>query len=942
MRQAFTRNPVRAKGGTLHRHLARAAASLLLAGTLLGGTALSSLADDVGVAAAVNPATLGTPPGQDTRVLEMGGAITFLEEIETDVGGQTQVLFLDQSTLTIAPSSYIVIDEFVFDPATLDGDITLTLERGLVRYVGGVISKDGGVTIETEVASVGIRGGMAILDNRVPRRLKVVNLFGQTTVRPRGGDGQVVVMDDASEQAVVESAGLSELGKVSSGELREFNASFRGGNRTRIVTASVQQQLAKNPTADASGEPTSVLSQTPAGDLPAAEEILADTQNSVYSEVARGQQQEQISDTEPEQDQPVEPPDLITNLSGSYNATPNPYVTPTGGDFFVPLAQNAKGGPDPDFARRFTSATIVNNDELQIDSNGDGVVDLVLPIAEGDFQVSLNQTSSPLGALAGSGNFSTLGGSSAFFTYNLRTANGARQVQIVGGLPTDPSVFQQGNLEVFSYDLDLSIGRVFPDIQASQLLVATAPGGGFDSLGGDYRSSVLWMAFAVEGEGENQRSILQATAGKLTDLGNGKPVLTQTARGSVLGAGSEVRDLTRTEIALGSLVDGDGNAFFGPDADRVVVSNNGPFPLEGSTPQQQARSINQAFIQPFDELGGASLGYSTVAPKVENGEGVGSQRPSSTLTGYASGVGASRLPGNQFTEIYVLESAGPEGGTGFSLQRDAASSSLTAVGDFGVTPFVTNGSAPTSSRWVLGDVGGDNAAYLDENHYAALESFQDRGQGFNGQVNNNDQGADGRNRYGFRAFVVGQEPIAPDSFFPETQFCSCDFLQWGYWSGEYVWDPSGDQAGRRERVHVGTWVAGQRPSAADIAGLSGTATHSGHVFGTVALGNGSQRLAAGRYDQTFDFGTDTGTFAISNFDGRSYTAGNLGSAGTGHQADFKSTKAATAPNGFRANVRGSFYQGGGDPVRQIGGTFKITDGGKGNYTASGILAGDRK
>ncbi len=936
MQQAILKDPLR-NGPCLGRR-SRVALHALVLGLAVGAAA-PTLAQDVGVAAAVNPATLGTPPGQDTRVLEMGGAVTFLEEIETDVGGQTQVLFLDQSTLTIAPSSYILIDEFVFDPASFDGDLTLTLERGLVRYVGGVISKDGGVTIETEVATVGIRGGMAILDNRVPRRLEVINLFGQTTIRPKGKDGQVVVMDDASEFAVVDPSGLSELGKVRSSDLRSINASFRGGNRTRIVTATVRQQLAANPAADVSAEPLPVRSKTPAGDLPAAEEVLADTQNSLFSEVARGLQQEQISNTEPEQ--PDQPADL-TNLSGSYNATPNPYVTPTGGDFSNPLAQNAKGGPDPNFARRFSSATIVNNDQLQIDSNGDGVIDLVLPIAEGDFEVSLTQTNSPLGALSGSGNFSSLGGSSAFFSYDLRTANGNRQVQVVGGLPTDPSVFQQGSLEVFSYDLDLSLSQAFPNIKASQLLVATAPGGGFDSLGGDYRSSVLWMAFAVEGEGENQRSILQATAGKLTDLGNGKPVLIQTARGSVLETGSQVRDITRSEAGLGSLVDGEGNAFFGPDGDRVVVSNNGPFPLDGSTSEQQARSINQIFVQPYDDLGGTSGGFSTVAPRVDTADGVGDQRPSTTLVGYASGVGASRLPGNQFTEIYVLESGGPEGESGLVLQRDASSSSLTAVADFGVTPFVTDGSAPTSARWVFGDIGSDNAAYLDEDHYAALESFQDRGQGFDGQVNGNDQGADGRNRYGFRSFIIGQEPIAPDSFFPETQFCTCDYLQWGYWSGEYEWDPSGDQAGRRERVHVGTWAAGQRPSAAEIAGLSGTATHSGHVFGTVALGNGSQRLAAGRYDQTFNFGTDTGTFAISSFDGRDYTGGNLGSAGTGHQADFKSTTAATAANGFKANVRGSFYKGGGDAAKQVGGTFKITDGGKGNYTASGIVAADRK
>ncbi len=906
-------------------------AALALAALALAG--LPAAAQDVGVTAAVNPASFGTVPGEATRTLELGGNITFLEEIETDDGGQAQVLFLDQSTLTVGPNSFIVIDEFVFDPSTSVGNLVMNLERGLVRYVGGEISKEGGVTIDTAVATVGIRGGMAILDNRDPTRLRVVNLFGQTTVNPKAPGSRAVVMDDTSELAVVERSGLEELGSVTSEDLGGLYQNFRGGNSTRIVTATVQRQLASNPSADVSSQPVVIPPPSPANSPPSPQTILADTQNQLGSEVALGLQQEQISNTQPEN---------TTGLSGSYNATPNAYVTPTGGDFSQPLAQDAKGGPDPNFARRFNNATIIAGDQLRVDTDGDGTIDLILPIQEGDFEVALSDTTTPLGAVSGSGSYELLDGDSAFFSYSLTTADGRRELQVVGGLPTDPSVFQQGDLEVFAYDLDLELTRSFPNMKASQLLVATAPGGGFDPLGGTYRTSVLWMTFAVESDGEVQSSMLQATAGKLTDLGNGKPVLVQTARGSSL-IGGQPGDITRSEAALSSLVDADGNAFFGDAADRVVLSNNGPFPLEGSSSEEEARNIGQVLVQPYDNLAGVVLGYSTVTPRVETPEGAGAVRPSTTLTGYASGVGVSRLPGNQFSEIYILESSAGEGSqTGLTVQRSAATSSLSAAADFQATAFVSAGNAPTSARWVFGDIGSDNAAYLDEQHYAALESFEDRGQGFDGQVNRNDQGADGENRYGFRSLFVGQAPLSPQSFFPETQFCECAYLQWGFWSGEYEWDPSSAEAGRRERVHIGTWVAGQKPSAADIAGLSGEASHSGHVFGTVVLANGTQRLASGQYDQTFNFGTDTGSFKISNFDGRTYDGGSLGLAGTGHQADFKSTKSATAANGYKADIKASFFKGGGDAAKQVGGTFKVTDGGAGRYGATGIVAADRK
>ena len=70
----------------------------------------------VGRAAAVNPATLGTPPGEQSRTLLVGTDVVFKERIQTKDDGQTQILFLDQSTLTVGPNSLIVLDEFVYDP----------------------------------------------------------------------------------------------------------------------------------------------------------------------------------------------------------------------------------------------------------------------------------------------------------------------------------------------------------------------------------------------------------------------------------------------------------------------------------------------------------------------------------------------------------------------------------------------------------------------------------------------------------------------------------------------------------------------------------------------------------------------------------------------------------------------------------------------------------
>jgi len=932
--------------GRGRRRAGRLAAGLALALVAAGPAAAQ---DEVGVATVVNPSTLSTPPGADTRTVASGDRVIFQEEIETDATGQTQVLFLDQSSLTVGPDSYVVIDEFVFDPALAEGSLTMTLERGLVRYVGGAISKEGGVVIDTEVATVSIRGGMAIAQRLNATQSRAINLFGRVTVTP--DDASSVVLADPGDFAVVERSGVVDMGQISAGELAGLYKAFEGGEEPADLKASVEQGVAASPGAEPSAEGP-VIGGSPATTPPSPEAILAETENSVRSNVALGRQQEQISDTPPEV--PVPSPNF-TNLSGSYNATADAYETPSGIVFDEPLQQNAKGGPNSDFNRRYQDGRVVENSILRIDSDGDGVVDLVLPIAEGSFEVALSDSSSPLGPLTGSGQLEILEGDTPFFVYDLETADGSRQVQVVGGLPSDPAVFSRGGLQVFAYDLppdefllqDLpftptGLAQAFPNIQASQLLVATPPGGGVDPLGGPYRSSVLWMAFSIEGEGPSQKSIVQASPGRLLDLGNGKPVLTQTVRGSILQSGSQPGDVTLTEAGQATLVDAEGNAFYGENAERVALSNNGPFPLDDPDRAQQAQNINQVFYQPYDDLGGTAVGYTAVAPQSAAPDGAGGDRPTRVLRGYASGVGVTRLPGGDFSEVYVLQTGIDEAGPAALLAFDGSDSSATGVFQMTAASVISQGDAPERARWVFGGAGAVNSAYLDADRYAAGESLADRGQGFDGEVNRNDTGADGVERYGFRSYLVGHEPIPPDQAFPNVTFCACDYLEWGYWGGEYNWDPTGSEAGRRERVHIGTYVAGERPSVADINGLSGSATHAGHVLGTVVLGDGSQYLAAGNYSQTFDFGRDTGTFNIGGFDGRDFDGGTLGLTDSGHPADFASTNAAVSADGLNANVRASFFKGGGDAARQVGGTFTVTDGGRGNYSAAGTVAADRK
>ncbi|MEZ0282465.1 MAG: hypothetical protein ACAH19_14440, partial [Methyloceanibacter sp.] len=118
-------------------------------------------ASKVGVAAAVNPDAFSSLSGAPTGQLNIGKSIFFNERIKTTDSGLVQVLLVDGSTFTVGPGSDLVIDKFVYNPKKGTGEITTTFSKGVMRYVGGKISKnEDAVKMKTPAGAIAIRGGM--------------------------------------------------------------------------------------------------------------------------------------------------------------------------------------------------------------------------------------------------------------------------------------------------------------------------------------------------------------------------------------------------------------------------------------------------------------------------------------------------------------------------------------------------------------------------------------------------------------------------------------------------------------------------------------------------------------------------------------------------------------------------------------------------------------
>ena len=91
------------------------ACALLAAGT---AHAQQPAADAIGVTSAVNPDAKGVRPDGNQNTLMVGSNVIFKERIETGPSGQVQLLFNDQSAISVGPNARVVIDQFVYNPAT--------------------------------------------------------------------------------------------------------------------------------------------------------------------------------------------------------------------------------------------------------------------------------------------------------------------------------------------------------------------------------------------------------------------------------------------------------------------------------------------------------------------------------------------------------------------------------------------------------------------------------------------------------------------------------------------------------------------------------------------------------------------------------------------------------------------------------------------------------
>ena len=139
--------------------------------------------EQIGVAAAVNRNTTDLTLEQERKLVEAGYQIIQNHTIETDEIGKAQMLLLDGTAFSVGPNSSVVLDRFIYNPATAEGSLEVTA-RGLLRIVGGKVTKKQPALIRTNSATVGIRGGIGIVQTD-GSKVNATFLYGEEmTVTP--------------------------------------------------------------------------------------------------------------------------------------------------------------------------------------------------------------------------------------------------------------------------------------------------------------------------------------------------------------------------------------------------------------------------------------------------------------------------------------------------------------------------------------------------------------------------------------------------------------------------------------------------------------------------------------------------------------------------------------------------------------------------------------
>ncbi len=181
--------------------------------------------------------------------LELGDQVFQGDILESGADGKVGVLLADETTFAMGSEGRMVLDEMIYDPGTQEGSVSLSVLQGVFTFVSGQVAKTDpdAMTLDTPVATIGIRGTQVGLDLRDGQNLNV------TLMEEQGGFvGEVVIVNDGGTSVLNTANAFTSVS-----DFDTTPSAFTTVSDVDVIEIYAEETLKHLPTRNSAGERTS-------------------------------------------------------------------------------------------------------------------------------------------------------------------------------------------------------------------------------------------------------------------------------------------------------------------------------------------------------------------------------------------------------------------------------------------------------------------------------------------------------------------------------------------------------------------------------------------------------------------------------------------------------------------------------------------------------------
>ncbi len=738
------------------------------------------------------------------------------------------MLFLDESALTIGPNSEVVLDEFVYDPNTKTGKLVLTATKGLFRLVGGRISKTNPVILKTPTATIGIRGGIAMVNADAGGGATTSTfLFGDRMDVTSGGVTKTATRPGFTITVTAPNVPPSDPVVATPDQLSGALSSLEGTNEPAgdNENAPTGQRVAASGLSGQGSANQPNAMRTRSG-RPQAR-TRANRQSAVSRKAEGGAEKNQMS-------QQV----AIGNAGGGTTASGLSGVYK---HQRLPVASNL--GSDDDnasFTISFSNGSIsASTFSVELAS----FLTFPVPSSTGtELTLTSSSTDSPFGQLTGT---SERFGSNEFVLLEASEVNFPdHKIFAFAGTATTESALPTSGATFGALIDDFLLGSSLFGMRSSSggaltasVVESEADTAFYWDTSGSSTANRVWGHYTVpvSGTSVTQQSAISVVGGRILSGAGGS----LTADGSFLQG--EMRGSSRTGPA-------DSNSFFfeGPVSSTFDTNNKSFFGSSGGYAALEAVDTTFGGVKSSTDpnIGKKAINASVVdiSPNavVISATDTLTTRTSRTMNGFIAGAvqsidfGGTTSGTITATRLFRPQNASSPGAPDSVTVKTSATTNKAQANFIGeANIFTSEGTLGPKFNLNFGDndsafddgstTSGDSA-FIDDEKFLAFEN-----QSATQQIGDPPDGLTTATQTKLYMVRVDNDTIS--SIIGSSNLCSsCQFSTWGFWGGEIR-----ENTVESERIHLATWVAGQNFLASELSSLTGTATYTGKAIGTVQL-----------------------------------------------------------------------------------------------------------